>query len=357
MGTKETYMIVETLRSWLCDRWPDYYRPTRELEGFYGLVFILEARETNIFPEKFCVKTMKPDKLRFSERDIKGLFEREMRLWLGIPFHPHVLPALGLELVPAPIEFANKFAVLPLVRMPFCDANLTTFTKGEDNMSSVDRLIILAQVCSGLQWLYQHGLQGHGDLKPDNILLRDLRRSFHLPDGDGIPSNVHYWQARIADLGWADIWTQGGGTSHAWNPYIAPERFHNNVVPEASDIFAIGVIACELLSGVHPGGGTTEVLAKKWNEKEWEAWASSTQRVVDVKPPELRDIILRCLEADPNNRPTVGDLKVTLCDLLRKIHGLELAPQLRAEDEEAGKLVLPSHGSWVATEMSLVSPD
>lgn len=345
--------IVESIKSWLCKRWPAY-EPMRHIEGTYGLVFVVEAKESNVSPQRFCVKTLNPEKLKPGVHDLRRLFEREMRLWLNIPTHYHVLPALGLEFAPPPPNLASEFDVLPLVRMPFCDATLSVCVKDKIAMSPVDRLITLAQVCSGLQWLYKHGLQGHGDLKPDNILLSDLRPRFALPDGEGLPSKAHYWQARVADLGWADIWTQGGGSYHAWRPYLAPERFRNTVVPEASDIFAVGVIACELLSGKHPAGDVTEVLAKKWGVKKWEAWATSGPRNLEVRPLSLRDLFDRALAPDPSARPSASDLQSALCDILQQEHGLNLAPQLSVQDDQASEWDTTSHGSWAAVEMARV---
>ncbi|QXD16783.1 protein kinase [Rhodocaloribacter litoris] len=330
-------MIVEVLESWLRKRWPDYYEPTRHMQGTYGLVFVLEAKKSNVSPQRVCVKTLNPAKLKPGGRDLKHLFEREMRLWLNIPFHYHVLPALGLEFAPAPRDLAGEFEVLPLVRMPFCEGNLSACVKGEIKMSLLERLIALAQICSGLRWLYEHGLQGHGDLKPDNILLSDLRARFVLPDGKGFPSKAHYWQARIADLGWADIWTQGGGTYHAWRPYLAPERFRNTVVPEASDIFAVGVIASELLSGKHPAGDVTEVLAKKWSARKWETWATSGPRDLEFQPASLRDLVYRALAPDPSARPSASNFQSALCDILQQEYGLNLASQLAVQDDQARK--------------------
>lgn len=345
-------MIVDIIGSWLRERWADDYEPKRYIYGTYGLVYILESKETTVSPHAFCVKTLNPEKLKPGGLDLKRLFEREMRLWLNIPFHYHVLPALGLEFAPPPEELADAFEVLPLVRMPFCDANLSACIKGNIIMSPIDRLIILAQICSGLRWLYEHGLQGHGDLKPDNILLSDLRTRFALRDGEGYPTKLHYWQARITDLGWSDIWTQGGGTYHAWRPYLAPERFSNTVVPQASDIFALGVIACELLSGKHPAGDYTEVLAKKWGAKKWEKWAASGSRTLDLEPVSIRNLIERALAPDPQDRPSAFNLQSALCDIIQQEYELNLAPQFAAQDEQARNWDVTSHEAWAAEEMA-----
>jgi serine/threonine protein kinase len=344
-------MIVKVLESWLSRRW-SHYKPTRHMRGTYGLVFVLEATKGNVTPQRICVKTLNPEKLKISRRDVKSLFERELRLWLNIPFHSHVLPALGLEFAPPPPDLAGVLEVLPLVRMPFCDSNLSACIKGEISISLVDRLIILAQICSGLQWLYKHGVEGHGDLKPDNILLRDLRTDFNLPDRQGFPSKAHYWQARITDLGWADIWKQGGGTYHAWRPYLAPERYRGAVVPEASDVFAAGVIACELLSGKHPAGDDTEKLAKKWNAEKWEKWANSGRRDLEFQPMILRDLVEKALDPVPSVRPSASKVQSVLCGILQQEYGIDLASRLSEQDNLARAWDITSRKTWAAEEMA-----
>jgi serine/threonine protein kinase len=348
-------MILETLRSWICERFPRY-SCAKEIAGPYGLVLVMEATEANVSPRKFCVTTINPAKFSPGVRDLKALFHHEMRLWLNVPFHYCVLPALGLEFGPPPKEIANQFDVLPLVRMPFCEASLSTWVSDLGVALPADRLIALAQVCSGLQWLYDHGIEGHGDLKPDNILIRDLRETFALGDG-GFPSTRHPWHARVADLGWADIWRQGRGTYHAWRPYLAPERFHNAVVPRASDMYALGVIACELLSGTHPAGEKTESLAKKWNQKKWKKWAGSATRELNIEPLQLRGLVFRCLDPEPSNRPNPADLRAALCEVLQTQYDLPIAQQLQAEDQQARALPSVSHQPWAAEELSRIDTD
>ena len=347
-------VIRAGLESWLHNRRPDF-KVTRHIQGTYGVVFVLQAKESNVSPQRFCVKTLNPEKLKPGGRDVKRLFQREMRLWLKMPFHPHVLPALGLEFAPPPAALAGDLEALPLVRMPFCEANLAACITGEINMSLPDRLIVLAQLCSGLRWLYEHGIEGHGDLKPDNILLRDLRRCFELPHGEGFPSRAHPWQARVADLGWADIWIQGGGTYHAWRPYLAPERFHNAVVPGASDIFAVVVMACELLSGHHPAGDITKRLAEKWSSSKWEAWATSGRRKLEFEPRIVRDLVASALAPDPSARPSVWELESALCDILLKEYRVNLAAQLSSLDQQARRWDVVTHSAWAAGEMARVN--
>lgn len=329
-------MAVEILESCLRERWPTHPEPTRHLEGPYGLVFVLEASHQPVVPRKFCVKTLDPEKLQPGGRVPKRLFERAISPWRNVPFHCHVLTALGLEFLSPPAGLAGEFEALPLVRMPFCEGNLSACVRGEIAMSPVDRLIVLAQTCSGLRWLYEHGVQGHGDLKPGNILLSDLRARFALPDREGFPSKTHFWQARVADPGWADIWIECGGTSHAWRPYLAPERFDATAASEPSDIFAVGVVACELLCGQHPAGDATEILATEWDVAKWVEWATSGPRHLDELLPEsLREVIDRALAPDPSHRPAASDLQSALCDILEQDYGLNLALQLAVQDRDA----------------------
>lgn len=234
----------------------DKHRVAWQIEGTYGLVFVLSS---TVSDSKVCLKTINPAKRLEFSGDLDSLFRRELRLWLSLPAHPHVLPALGLEFKQLPQRLEGQRERTPLAWMPYCEADLSDWVKKRDAVQR-DMLIALAQVCSGLQWLYENGIQGHGDLKPANVLLQDLRKT------SSSPATTPYWRARVTDLGWTDIWRDGGGTKHAWRPYLAPERFENDFVPQSSDVYALGVIACELLTGVHPAGEQTCVLERKWND-------------------------------------------------------------------------------------------
>lgn len=334
------------------------YHVIEERPGTYGVVFVLQSDRPQT-PEKFCLKTLSLQRMesQTDDKDTRALFEREINLWLSIPYHLNVLSGLGLEFAPAPKVFQNQLAELPLVRMKFCPQNLADWIENRDAIpNETDRLFAIAQVCNGLRWLYNHGIEGHGDVKPDNLLVDDLSESFPLEE-QGFPNTRHPWLVRVADLGWADIWRDLGGTQHSWRPYLAPERFEKEFVPEASDVYAVGVIGAELLQDYHPAGDYTRVLASnnKWNRNNgdrWRKWASQGKRELgEVQDISVRDLLEKCLTPDPDKRPSCDEIISQLDSVLRENHGVNAQALLEAWNEDArGQVGGMVQSSWAAEQ-------
>jgi hypothetical protein len=325
------------LRNWLEQRIRGYEVDGEPCAGTYGQVWLMRAEERNIHPQRFALKTLDPDKLSHAldEQSLRT-FEREIRIWLSLPTHQNVLPALGLELAPAPYALRELTPVLPLVRMPHCDTTLEDWiARPADIIGLADRLFALAQTCNGLAWLYRHGIQGHGDLKPANVLVSNLGAKFVLCDGGPFPNKAHPWLIRVADLGWADAWIDLGYSDKAWRPYLAPERFERRVEPVASDIFAVGVIGAELLQGFHPAGQPTEVIAK-WKKDKIRKWAAEGPRELSgVKSDELRSILDASLDADPGNRPSPAEIIAVINREIQHEFGSDIVPLLKLWNDDA----------------------
>ena len=158
---------LESLKRWAAARFPEYRLMPKMLGGKYGLVLLFEAISKDSIPYRFAAKMVRPESLPLERGpEYMALFEREIGLWLRVPQHTHVLPALSIALV----ELAEHGAV-PAVLMSYADDTLESWTSPDKRPSLVLRLAALAEACHGLQWLRAHGVEGHGDLKPDNILL------------------------------------------------------------------------------------------------------------------------------------------------------------------------------------------
>jgi serine/threonine protein kinase len=85
-------------------------------------------------------------------------------------------------------------------------------------------------------------------------------------------------------------------------PYVAPEVLHKKIYEKASDIYSFGIIMCQVLSGVSPFGDVEydDVLAIKICDGE----RPGTQNI----PPLIIELIKKCWDADPSNRPLAEDL-------------------------------------------------
>lgn len=156
-------------------------------------------------------------------------------------------------------------------------------------------LRILDGMCDGVAAIHAAGTV-HRDLKPTNILL----------DAELRP--------RIADLGLAVLWLQAqpGKREFVGTPaYMAPEIvFADRFDPahgSSADIYSLGCIAYELITGEPPfaGGGAAETLLQHMTEE-----VRVPSSVCACSSPELDHAILRALAKDPANRtPTVDALR------------------------------------------------
>jgi serine/threonine protein kinase len=137
-------------------------------------------------------------------------------------------------------------------------------------------------VCAGLEHAHANGLV-HRDLKPGNLIERE----------DGT--------VKIADFGIARA-VEGTeltetGTVVGTAAYLAPEQAEAGVVTPATDLFALGVVLYELLTGRQPW--KVESLAALAGRRE----APPPELPADT-PPGLRTAIERCLRPDPEDRPS-----------------------------------------------------
>lgn len=149
----------------------------------------------------------------------------------------------------------------------------------------IDRTVeILCQMCAGVQAIHDAGIV-HRDLKPENILLTK----------DGIVKIADFG---IARTGYGPKLTEHGGVVGTID-YVSPEYMLNSQVDWRSDIYAMGVLAFEMLTGRLPF-------------KADSVYAAMTQRLKTDPPapstfnpdctPELDRIVLKALSRDVETR-------------------------------------------------------
>lgn len=325
---------IASVRSWLEARFES--SSVEDVKnGTYGIVFILKNDTSG---HRFAAKLYDPGKTMPALAPTQAtLFKREIGLWLHLPNHLNVMPIDKLEIAtglgePWPSE-------TPVVLMPFMEASLSSWIQQADTVPASDRQLALAHLCNGLAWCYANGIDGHGDLKPDNILIHDLRKSLKLDDNELMQQ--HPWQVRVADFGWANIWRDCTGPEYArkgWRPYLGPERLEGDFVRQASDIFAIGVIGTELLSGLHPAGDTVKRIDRRWDQKKYLQWANSGERKLDptLVSAGIRDLLFSCLDPKPEVRPSAAECFERLCEFVERDSGFPLKFMLTALNNQAG---------------------
>jgi Protein kinase domain len=169
------------------------------------------------------------------------------------------------------------------------------YVDGEDLASVVRRIGRLTpdkasemarQICAGLAAAHERGVI-HRDLKPANVML----------DGAG--------KIRITDFGLAGIAaTIKGADVRAGTPaYMAPEQLAGRDVSTKSDIYSLGLILYEILTGKRAFEAST--LPELMKQRESGAITNPSTLVRDLDPL-IERVILRCLEVEPEKRPSTA---------------------------------------------------
>ena len=140
---------------------------------------------------------------------------------------------------------------------------------------------ILAAVCAALEAAHREGVV-HGDLKPENILLPD----------DGV-------EAKVLDFGVAAA-LRAQVASVGTPAYMAPEQLRGEAATPLTDVFSLGVLACEMLLGTLPfGSGSAAEVALA--QRRAVSYASA-----EPLPPGLVRAVTTALALDADRRPVTA---------------------------------------------------
>jgi serine/threonine protein kinase len=166
----------------------------------------------------------------------------------------------------------------------------------------ISRLIqIFVRVAAGLAHMHRRGVC-HADLKPNNIIVSRT--------GD----------VKIFDFGLARIKGESRGRVQGTPEYMAPEQAKRGVVNERTDIYNFGATMYRLVTWRLAPAAVAEGSEFAMDAKMREQLLKPVQEYNAEAPPELCEIIHRCLSYDPHKRPErVGEIHGILDQLADKL--------------------------------------
>jgi tetratricopeptide (TPR) repeat protein len=251
------------------------YRILR-VAGAGGMGVVYEAEDLEL-GERVALKTLHAPH-DAGERDIARL-RREVQLARRVT-HPNVCR----------IYDAGRQDNVIFVTMELLDGEtLSHYLSARGRIPASEAKEILRQLCAGLQAAHDAGVI-HRDFKSANVMLASRGSTV---------------RAVITDFGLArtttpslDAYASHSGTIIGTPAYMAPEQIRGEPVTPATDIYALGIVAFELITGTIPfHDGSLSALVRRTQE----APPSPRQFVPDVDP-RWDALIVRCLARDPRER-------------------------------------------------------
>ncbi|MEO8100592.1 MAG: protein kinase [Acidobacteriota bacterium] len=242
----------------------DHYEIIERI-GVGGMGEVFRARDTRL-PREVAIKV---STMAFNER-----FAREAKVIASLN-HPNICTLF---------DVGPNYLVMELVEGATLQDIIKQSALGLEEASRIAR-----QIADALDYAHEHGVI-HRDLKPANIKVRP----------DGVVKVLDFGLAKAVQAIQADDMatvtldgTQAGSILGTPN-YMSPEQATGRPTDKRSDTWSFGIVFYEMLAGGKPFSGSTVQ----------ESIASTLRDAPDLSkvPPQVRRLLRRCLEKDPQNR-------------------------------------------------------
>ncbi|HEY4034090.1 MAG TPA: protein kinase [Ktedonobacteraceae bacterium] len=267
-----------------------------------GMGAVYEGRQRTAFDRRVAIKVILGD--HANDRAMQRRFAREAQTIAGLQ-HPHILPL---------IEFGEAQGILYLV-MPFVDGGTLTSYLRRNLLDLEEVSTIYQQLLDAVEYAHDKGLI-HRDIKSSNVLL-ELRRTLspHLYLADfGLVRTIR--QNNTLQAGKPIPLDQVPGTPH----YMAPEQTRGIVTP-LTDIYALGVLLYQMLTGTLPYNDPDEVCVIQMHLQAPIPLPSTVDASI---PRELDTVISTAMAKHPEDRYCdVAELRAGFLAALHGPNGVE----------------------------------
>ena len=210
--------------------------------------------------------------------------------------------------------------------------SLRTLLERDQRMPVARSIRILCQLASAVSHAHTRGII-HRDLKPENLILEQDHR------GRDVLKVLDFGVAKIVAPDYEDqseVTRQGSvyGTPH----YMSPEQVHGEGKEPRIDIYAVGCIAFELVTGKPPFTGHSPMAVMRSQVYD-PVPRLAEQDLPEPVPAEFESVVRKCLAKEPDKRFQDGR---ELLEALRAI------PQPEPKREESNRALLNRHGNKTA---------
>ena len=245
------------------------YTILRELgHGAMGIVY--EAEDPNI-GRRVALKVVRTDQIGANRDDVMRRFKNEARA-AGNLNHPNIIT----------IHDAGEHEGLLFIAMEFVQGiNLAELIAKQGRMPAAKVVDVMRQVCAGLDFAHTRGII-HRDIKPANIMLADAL-------------------VKITDFGIANVGDGMTitGTVVGTPNYMSPEQVLGKTLDGRSDLFSVGVMLYEMVTGERPfeGQSITTIMYKIVHEEP-----IAPRKLDSTIHPGLSAIVEKALAKSPEAR-------------------------------------------------------
>jgi eukaryotic-like serine/threonine-protein kinase len=255
-----------------------HYRIVRQV-GYGGMSTVFLAEDINL-ERDVAIKVFWP---RPGEtKDFLRRFEREARILAQLD-HPNILPVYDYG-----EQDGQAYLVMPY--MP--GGSLKDKLKERHVLPPAEAIYLATEMLNALQYAYERGLI-HRDIKPGNMLFKSDGRLMLCDFG-----LVKVISPETEGKSSFETASETGPAITGTPEYMPPEQINGHPT-FASDIYSIGIVLYEMLTGVRPFTSTNvmSVLMKQINEQP-----RPLREINPAISPQLQAVVLRAIEKDPPRR-------------------------------------------------------
>lgn len=252
----------------------DHYIMKEQL-GQGGMAVVYKAFDTRL-ERDVAIKLIRTDEIPPSQLELLlKRFEREAKSQARFS-HPNIVPVFDF----------GEYQGVPYLVMEYLQGG-TLRDKMHGPLPLETTLNILAPIASGLAYAHELGVI-HRDMKPSNILFNYRGR----------PMLTDFGIAKLLESNQATL--TGTGLGVGTPEYMAPEQWKGTVVPQ-TDIYALGVVMYEMITGAKPYTAETPVAVAL--KQMSEPIRRPSEFVPDI-PENVELVLLKMLAKQPENRQT-----------------------------------------------------